>query len=765
MNNFNLTPSPALLDMLGRIPFKGYQCIAELIDNSIDAIIANEEILKDEQRIIRVTIPTKSKLDRNEPIVIEDWGVGMTETELENSVRAGFSSKSSNTTLGLFGMGFNVATSKLANCVQVWTSTKDMSEEVGVLIDLQEMKRTGTFDRPKRFRSKNEGKTSGTQIHIYNFKPDGIHIINPPTIQRDLKRVYSKHLFNKHRIKIFVNDTELQPYEFCIWNKHRSIRHNNNDVPVYIDINHKFGDEFYCNNCFNWQNLNETVHTQTECPYCGNVGNYSKKSIEVKGWVGIQRFSDEFNYGIDISRNGRVLSKLDKTFFSWSKSTDSRFNPEYPRDTTYAGGRIVGQLDVNFVVPNYTKDNFDRTDPNWNKVVNFLRGEGPLQPELAKEQGFAAPNTSPIAILFNAFRKINVPGVKTFCMANANGGVDHTTPRMWATEFFNSNIEYEDDTIWWEAVIKSDVPKTVSTFNPLQPIIYTKSHDVDNPNGGVTKSNDKPVVYERYPGDKKLLRSYIFDIEKHIGQTPIEIDLYDYSPSNQVDTPLIFESRGTMLKFNVYAYSDHPLFNDFSESINDLLFMEVAAKYAMLINSDKWPITRLFYLLKSIYDTESIVSVGELLSKSQMVIRNVQNLLTSGLGFKINNPPELDSTQLNQLRRKYTDINGASVQDVKALTSNTMFLGYMDIDYLFNFIRDYPAIIYDGHVFNLPYLSLDDSDKQDQLAKYTSYITDLKWFVNVLPKESDHYIKTKKQEIIRNSFCIHFLNEHLVKKI
>jgi len=32
MDTFDLTPSPKLLDLLGRIPFKGWQCVAELVD-------------------------------------------------------------------------------------------------------------------------------------------------------------------------------------------------------------------------------------------------------------------------------------------------------------------------------------------------------------------------------------------------------------------------------------------------------------------------------------------------------------------------------------------------------------------------------------------------------------------------------------------------------------------------------------------------------------------------------------------------------------
>ena len=62
MEKFNLTPSPALLDLLGKIPFKGWQCAAELIDNSIDAIINHTDKLQDYQRVIAVFIPKKNRI-------------------------------------------------------------------------------------------------------------------------------------------------------------------------------------------------------------------------------------------------------------------------------------------------------------------------------------------------------------------------------------------------------------------------------------------------------------------------------------------------------------------------------------------------------------------------------------------------------------------------------------------------------------------------------------------------------------------------------
>ncbi len=408
MEHFNLTPSPALLDLLGKIQVKGWQCIAELIDNSIDAIINHDGDLHDSQRLISVHIPTRGKMMQNEPLVVEDWGVGMTEQQLENSVKAGFSSKNTNTNLGLFGMGFNVATSRLANIVQVWTSTADMNEEIGVSIDLREMKKTGSFIRPKMTRYKRPEKKSGTRIEIFDYKSEAYNLLKPQEIYRELNRAYSERIFFKYCIKILVNDQEIFPFKFCIWGEHRFVKHKYDEIPAVIEIDEHLKDEMFCENCFSW--ITESVDTSisVECPQCKSQGKIVKKSIYIIGWVGIQRFSDIDHYGIDISRNGRILSRLDKSLFSWDDERardDARFHPEYPRDTTYAGGRIVGQLEANFVIPLYTKDDFERDDKNWKRVIKVLRGEMPLQPDLASSFGYNQPNKSPIGMLFNAYRK------------------------------------------------------------------------------------------------------------------------------------------------------------------------------------------------------------------------------------------------------------------------------------------------------------------------------------------------------------------------
>lgn len=765
MEQFNLTPSPALLDLLGKIPFKGWQCVAELIDNSIDAIINNSSKLKDFQKVISIYVPTKGKIADNQPLVVEDWGIGMTEEQLQNAVKAGFSSKNTGSNLGLFGMGFNVATSRLANTVQVWTATADMKYEVGVCIDLREMKKTGSFHRPKMEREKRTDKKSGTRIEIYDYKPEATNLLQAKQITRELNRAYSERIFSEYGININVNGEELTPFKFCIWDKKRSVKHKYDEVPAYIEIDEYLKEEMFCENCFSW--LGDAVDTplNIECEHCHTTGRIVKKDIYISGWVGIQRYSDSDHYGIDISRNGRILSKLDKSFFSWDNDNgkdDSRFNPEYPRDTTYAGGRIVGQIEANFVIPKYTKDDFERDDKNWKRVVNFIRGEMPLQPDLASSFGYKQSNRSPIGRLFNAYRKINQPGSKTLVFAKEDGSCDHVTSRNWATYFFDGNPDYQDDTKWWEAVIKADLKENPSTFNPLNPtgkVIQPGTPDA-KPAGFVKQ----PPALEKYPGRKHLKKTLHFDLEKLLGEKPIDLTLIDYYPDNDLNVPIIFETQGSMWKFNVYLNNSHAMFRDFADGYEDLIYMETASIYAHAKNKlDEWTVTRIYYELKSKYALETMLSVPNLVTKASKLMRDIQNKLVTGEGIQLPRKPNLQPDEEAAIKKKYLDLEGKSIADLNTFLSNTKFLKYLDLNYIFKFVDQYPDVIYDGKIFNLPYTELDEESKQHQTKKYAGYFSDVRWFMNDLSKEGDEAVKKLKQQIIRNRYSIEILDGSINK--
>src|SRR2546423_97782 len=109
---FDLTPDPRVLQMLGEINLHQWRCLAELIDNSIDGFLhAVRSGAPIDQPEIAVTLPMAD--NENARVTVKDNGPGMSFETLEKAVKAGWSGNSPLSNLGLFGMGFNIATARL----------------------------------------------------------------------------------------------------------------------------------------------------------------------------------------------------------------------------------------------------------------------------------------------------------------------------------------------------------------------------------------------------------------------------------------------------------------------------------------------------------------------------------------------------------------------------------------------------------------------------------------------------------------------------
>ena len=139
-NTLDITPNPRILRSLGEIPFQIWQCIAELIDNSIDAFLSDKSRPYDDaERKIIVNWTSDSAAASKRTIEVVDNARGMSITQLQNAVRAGYTSNDPIGNLGLFGMGFNIATAKLGDETLFWTTRNGDNEWIGIKIDFEEL--------------------------------------------------------------------------------------------------------------------------------------------------------------------------------------------------------------------------------------------------------------------------------------------------------------------------------------------------------------------------------------------------------------------------------------------------------------------------------------------------------------------------------------------------------------------------------------------------------------------------------------------------
>ena len=171
------------------------------------------------------------------------------------------------------------------------------------------------------------------------------------------------------------------------------------------------------------------------------------------GWLGIQRYFDLDDYGVDLIRNGRVIEERSKSTFNFEDPDTGEIWPEYPLEQTHWGGRIVGELSVDFVpLASHQKDSFDRSTPEWRLVERTIRGDGPIIQIRRQRLGLLDKNLSPLARLHAGYRRGQPAGLRNLVPGDAQGRGINKEPTDWAAEFWAGTPEFQTDDRWWKAV-------------------------------------------------------------------------------------------------------------------------------------------------------------------------------------------------------------------------------------------------------------------------------------------------------------------------
>lgn len=166
----------------------------------------------------------------------------MSLQQMQNAVRAGYSSNDPINNLGLFGMGFNIATARLGDLTTVLTTRAGDTEWVGLTIDFQKMNESRTFEAPVIHKVKENPQDSGTRIIVSRLK-QGIRdelTVRENDIRKQLESIYTPLLNNKD-ISIYVKGKQLFPRNHCIWAQNRYVVYNQEPVYAYQEIDRDLG--------------------------------------------------------------------------------------------------------------------------------------------------------------------------------------------------------------------------------------------------------------------------------------------------------------------------------------------------------------------------------------------------------------------------------------------------------------------------------------------------------------------------------------------
>lgn len=461
-STMNVTPMTNILVVITDNPMKPLQTLYELIDNSVDSFNRSKLLGVDiKNPLIDIRIPSIADIKKNRGVLsVRDNAVGLSYEETNGAVTAGFSGKNKYDTLGLFGMGFNIATGKLGVETHFRTTKESDDFAIDVKINLKDMTKRNSYDIPCEKIKKDEEFTTGTIVEISQWwekgNPKRTHIeklasMSDRSICDAIGRVYATVL-RENKIKIYVNGKKCEAYEPCCWSEERYVETKKyGKIYAKYSVDKVLYSERRCVNC--GALLNSIDMT---CPECESN---KIRTIEerVYGWVGIQRYLDRQEYGIDLIRNGRAICIGEKdAFFTWEDET-GRKTPEYPQENE-GRGRIIGELHLDYVPVDYTKSDFVRTTPQWTRAIKYIRGDASLLP---RKQG-DTPNDSIMFKLYQGYHQMSVPGKKSMYIGywseSQNKPVTFDKAKMdeYIQGFKDKKPGYYKEEDWWELVEQAD---------------------------------------------------------------------------------------------------------------------------------------------------------------------------------------------------------------------------------------------------------------------------------------------------------------------
>jgi hypothetical protein len=465
-SKIDITPTPQVLIALTNTPLKPLDALCELIDNGIDAFRSSKLEGKGvENPWIQITVPGPTEVSRGLGVIrIADNGAGLDESALQKALTAGYSSQNQFDSLGLFGMGFNIASGKLGMKTVVTTTRKGDDFATQTVLDLPSLVSGGTFSLDTTKVEKPADLDSGTIVEISGWWPEGsqnagfvkqLAQVSKPKLANQIGRRYSSILRNSEndRISIRLNDEPIRGFEHCVWDESRFVeRQGWGRIPAKISFNEVLNTQRHCK--FDRTRISEGAET------CAQCGGRDFRTVEerIRGWVGVQRYDDADYFGVDVIRNGRTILVGEKdAFFSLNDDIGSK-SKEYPVDGVY--GRIVGEVNLDHVPVDFTKQDFQRASDAWMRAIDFLRGKS--LHESKWDEGYR--NETPIGRLFKGYRKVRRVGREDMYMGrwdeskNASVRVSRDQEREYLERFEKRELGYYDDANWWKLVEDATTP-------------------------------------------------------------------------------------------------------------------------------------------------------------------------------------------------------------------------------------------------------------------------------------------------------------------
>lgn len=797
LREVDITPSPHVLAVLGEIPFGPWQCLAELIDNSVDAlrkskIDADDVAASPSERRVIVSWSRDDVARDNRTVEVLDTGPGMGLETLRQCVRAGYSTNNPVDNLGLFGMGFNIATARLGEKTVIMSTRKNDTEWIGIEIDFLKLKQGDTFLAPVVTSPKTDANEQGTRVTISRLKPEIMAEFaqKGSAVHQTLEEIYTTILAESD-VEILVQGAKLNPRPHCVWSADRFVLWKSRRVHAIQKIDAALGYSLFDATRFRY--LTEVEQSEIE-KQKEKTGNYPvgivRRERRISGWIGIQRFADPNDFGIDFIRNGRKILKQDKTLFSYYNELSNSTTLEYPVELgATVGGRIVGEIHIDHLHPTYQKNDFVRYGLLWREVVEHLRGQGPLLPKMRKAMGFDGDNESPLGMLANAYRRADA-GTQNLAARNADA-------RRWAAQFRKGAREFLDDTRWYEAARVADREKAEDNASKTAPPDpgQKASDDIDDfsPDHATAEAEPTPdaaseVSRKTPPPTPKTPEAFVADLKNRSRENPLLSQEYrlrtEYSPMRvtawEITTGEIVKGTSSVpthfhrdgIDCAYFFNPRHVLFQLFAISPKQVLVAFLAEKFKTrdnLVDDSGAIFTELFQR----YCDEARVDAGIIQESARAYFDELREAAVELLASRAQevvsciheSPAEVQDIGMNLAIRRADLVEKFAREEATAIEC----LYEAGPRTLIRLVNNFPEAFFDEKFFSFRYASLSFTDsavneriRDETLERVISYLRDAHWILQDQSRPGADR-NGRKEEIQRCAHSLSLLRRNTTK--
>ncbi|GAA2507185.1 ATP-binding protein [Streptomyces gobitricini] len=727
----NVTPHPRILGVLGDIEFAAWQCLAELVDNAFDEFQSSPEEVGS-RPTVSISLPTAQDTRANAEVIVQDNGRGMSLDAVRNAISAGWTGNGRHGALGLFGMGFNIATARLGRKTTVRTGRAGDPFWTEVTLDLPEIEASAEYRAPYRQVPKGSPSEHGTTVTISDLKGEQFEALRRANalkvIREKLSDVYS-YLLTERGFLLTINGRKLPPRKPCLWDEKRTVTRHGVEISAVQKIDVPLSDKKACMACGYWNPLD--VDRCREC---------DQERLEVRprriwGWLGVQRYVHSSDYGIDFLRNGRKILLKDKRVFYWTDE-DGLGEPEkeYPIDSKASTGRIVGEIHCDHVTPNYQKTAFEFETAEWHQVLRAIRGESPLRPEIAKRRQLPE-NRSPLALLYTGFRRQDA-GLKYLVPGNGKDAI-HEKTITWAKLFRDGHPDYQTDDIWYEAAYSHDNPAQAEPepepdddASPLLPgldLVPTgEGIDSETTDPATAPAPEDPEPVETF---EKRLQRY----RDHADQLPDLAGEYMIPDLGRVELKVwaVREQRlsnakdqetpafSVMLRaplLEVFVDSDHQLYREHGADMRDVALLEAAEYMRVKRGGPSAPLAQLLLLFKERSSSPRLTPTA-MADEAERLLERIRTLMVPVIA----ETPAVHWLQLRADEREAAEERFALEADPgldwNEAVNNGDFIRFAPASAVLRVINESPALFMDGKVFRRSYTALSASDARDLVVE------------------------------------------------